>query len=105
MFVSAYRYTELHYEFRAGDDDNNRDGGGLKFVVDVAQCHDVLFVVCKSASSVIFRYDARYHQRLTDVIIHDDPVEEEDTTEPFGLAACEKTAHVYVVEFSAKCIR
>ena len=74
-------------------------------VVDVAQCHDVLFVVCKSASSVIFRYDARYHQRLTDVIIHDDPVEEEATMEPFGLAACEQTAHVYVLEFSAKCIR
>ena len=35
-----YRYTELHYELRAGNDDNNGDGGGLKckYIIIISVC-------------------------------------------------------------------
>ena len=98
-----FHYTELHCEFRAGDDDNNGDGGGFKFVVqDVVQCHDVLFVICslrRTGCSVIYRYNATTHKRLTDIFDFD-----EILREPIGLAACKQTAHVYVLEISDKCI-
>jgi len=61
----------------------------------VTQLHNVVFVVCWE-SSTISRFNATTHQRLTDIVV-------KDLENPFDIAACEQTSHVYVAEYM-KCI-
>jgi len=64
-------------------------------VSGVTQLHDVVFVVCWNPSTIL-RFIATTHQRLTDINLN-------DLLDPYDIAACEQTSHVYVVEFT-KCI-
>jgi len=61
----------------------------------VTQLHDVVFVVCER-SSTISRFNATTHQQLTDIV-------DKDLQDPYDIAACEQTSHVYVAEYE-KCI-
>jgi len=64
-------------------------------VLGVTQLHDVVFMVC-GASSTILKFNARTHQRLTDIDV-------EDLKVPTDIAVCEQTSHVYVAD-DEKCI-
>jgi len=61
----------------------------------VTQLHDVVFVV-RDGSSTILRFNATTHQRLTDIVV-------KDLQDPWDIAACEQTSHVYVAD-DVKCI-
>ena len=63
-------------------------------VVGVTQLHDVVYIVCRE-SSTIRRFDARTHQRLTDIKV-------KDLRQPTDIVACERTSHVYVADY--ECI-
>jgi len=54
----------------------------------VTQLHDVVF--CLSSSAII-RFNARTHERLTDIIV-------KGLTRPWDIAACEQTSVVYVTD-------
>ena len=64
-------------------------------VQGVTQLHDVVFVVCYG-SSTILKFNATTHQRLTDIVV-------KDLLDPWDIAACEQTSHVYVAD-DVKCI-
>jgi len=61
----------------------------------VTQLHDVVYIVCWR-SSTISRFNARTHQRLTDIKV-------KDLREPRDIVACERTAQIYVADNEA-CI-
>jgi len=60
----------------------------------VTQLHDVVYIVCKS--STISRFNARTHQRLTDINVKDMSV-------PWDIVACERTSQIYVAD-NFRCI-
>ena len=55
------------------------------FVMGVTQLHDVVYIVC-GASSTISRFNARTHQRLTDIKVN-------DLRQPWDIVACERTCY------------
>ena len=57
-------------------------------VAGVTQLHDVVYIV-HGGSSAIWRFNARTHERLTDIIV-------KDMRKPKDIAACEQTSVVYV---------
>jgi len=57
-------------------------------VTGVTQLHDVFYIVCVG-SSTISRFDARTHQRLTDVVV---------TGYLIDIVACERTSQIYVAD-------
>jgi len=59
-------------------------------VTGVTQLHDVVYIVC-SWSSTILRFNARTHQRLTDIYV-------EGLTSPLDIVACERTSQIYVAD-------
>ena len=63
------------------------------WVTGVTQLHDVVYIVCQLSSSII-RFNARTHQRLTDIII-------KELRQPWDIAACEQTSVVYVSDGTA----
>jgi len=64
-------------------------------VMGVTQLHDVVYIVCWE-SSTISRFNARTHQRLTDIKV-------KDLREPWDIVACERTSQVYVAD-NFECI-
>ena len=58
-------------------------------VAGVTQLHDVVYIVCWS--STISRFDARTHQRLTDIDV-------KDLRSPCDIVACERTSQIYVAD-------
>jgi len=64
-------------------------------VLGVTQLHDVVYIVC-GAPSIISRFNATTHQRLTDIVVKDLRV-------PWDIVACERTSRVYVADYG-KCI-
>jgi len=62
----------------------------------VTQLHDVVYIVC-FMSSTISRFNARTHQRLTDIVV-------EDLREPLDIVACERTSQIYVADSEPWCI-
>jgi len=67
----------------------------LFVVVGVTQLGDVVYVVCR-LSSVIRRFSATTHQRLTDIVAV-------DLSDPWDIAACERMSQLYVADW-AKCV-
>jgi len=65
------------------------------FVQGVTQLHDVVYIVCLW-SSTISRFDARTHQRLTDIDV-------EGLSWPLDIVACEQTSQIYVADYE-ECI-
>jgi len=65
-------------------------------VVGVTQLHDVVYIVCDWPSSIISRFNARTHQRLTDIDVN-------DLRSPWDIVACERTSQIYVADNEA-CI-
>jgi len=61
----------------------------------VTQLHDVVYMVC-AWSSTILRFNATTHRRLTDINV-------KDLREPWDIAACELTSHVYVAD-NLECV-
>ena len=61
----------------------------------VTQLHDVVYIVY-FASSTISRFNARTHQRLTDIDV-------KDLRDPWDIVAYEQTSQVYVADYK-KCI-
>jgi len=61
----------------------------------VTQLHDVVYIVC-ARSSTISRFNARTHQRLTDIDV-------KDLRYPSDIVACERTSRIYVADNEA-CI-
>jgi len=61
----------------------------------VTQLHDVVYIVFLG-SSTIWRFNARTHQRLTDIEVN-------DLSFPIDIVACERTSQVYVADNEA-CI-
>jgi len=59
-------------------------------VVGVTQLHDVVYIVCRG-SLTISRFDARTHQRLTDI-------KAKDLRWPCDIVACERTSQIYVAD-------
>ena len=66
-----------------------RVAGGKVWVLGVTQLHDVVYIVSYE-SPVIRRFNARTHQRLTDIKVM-------GFGGPQDIAACEQTSAVYVV--------
>jgi len=66
----------------------------VDLVEGVTQLHDVVFVV--RWSSRILRFNATTHQQLTDIVV-------EELDNPWDIAACEQTSHVYVAD-DVECI-
>jgi len=64
------------------------------WVAGVTQLHDVVYIVCEW-SSTISRFNARTHQRLTDIDV-------EDLSDPRDIVACERTSQIYVADY--ECI-
>jgi len=62
----------------------------------VTQLHDVVYIVCV-ASSTISRFDARTHQRLTDIVV-------KGLSWPHDIVACERTSQIYVADYEEGCI-
>jgi len=62
----------------------------------VTQLHDVVYIVC-GVSSTISRFNARTHQRLTDIVV-------EDMRDPWDIVACERTSQIYVADNYKVCI-
>jgi len=60
-------------------------------VLGVTQLHDVVYIVCL-VSSTILRFNARTHQRLTDIDV-------EGLREPWDIVACERTSQIYVADY------
>jgi len=60
-------------------------------VVGVTQLHDVVYIVCQ-VSSTIRRFNARTHQRLTDIDV-------KDLSSPCDIVACERTSQIYVADY------
>jgi len=60
----------------------------------VTQLHDVVYIVCRS--SIISRFNATTHQRLTDIVVN-------DLRWPWDIVACERTSQVYVADWR-ECI-
>jgi len=56
----------------------------------VTQLHDVVYIVCVR-SSTISRFNARTHQRLTDIVV-------EGLRLPSDIVACEQTSQIYVAD-------
>jgi len=56
----------------------------------VTQLHDVVYIVC-DGSSTISRFNARTHQRLTDIDV-------KDLRDPRDIVACERTSQIYVAD-------
>jgi len=65
------------------------------YVAGVTQLHDVVYIVC-NGSSTISRFNARTHQRLTDIVV-------KDLRYPRDIVACERTSQIYVAD-NFKCI-
>ena len=63
-------------------------------VTGVTQLHDVVYMVCRG-SSTISRFNARTHQRLTDIDV-------KDLSSPDDIVACERTSQIYVADY--ECI-
>jgi len=63
-------------------------------VMGVTQLHDVVYIVCYW-SSTISRFNARTHQRLTDIKV-------KDLSVPRDIVACERTSQIYVAD--VECI-
>jgi len=59
-------------------------------VLGVTQLHDVVYIVY-FASSTISRFNARTHQRLTDIDV-------KDLRDPWDIVACERTSQIYVAD-------
>ena len=59
-------------------------------VIGVTQLHDVVYIVCDESSAII-RFNARTHERLTDITV-------KDLRMPWDIAACEQTYVVYVAD-------
>ena len=55
-------------------------------VLGVTQLHDVVYIVNKGWSSTISRFNARTHQRLTDIKVN-------DLRQPWDIVACERTCY------------
>jgi len=64
-------------------------------VVGVTQLHDVVYIVC-DWYSIILRFNATTHQRLTDIVVN-------DLRLTLDIVACERTSQIYVSD-SWKCI-
>jgi len=65
-------------------------------VIGMTQLHDVVYIVC-ARSSAIIRFNARTHQRLTDIRV-------KGLRDPSDIAACEQTSVVYVSDNRAECV-
>jgi len=59
-------------------------------MMGVTQLHDVVYIVCWE-SSTILRFNARTHQRLTDITV-------KDLRDPLDIVACERTSQVHVAD-------
>ena len=59
-------------------------------VTGVTQLHDVVYIVCELSSEII-RFNARTHERLTDIRV-------KGLSRPQDIAACEQTSVVYVAD-------
>jgi len=59
----------------------------------VTQLHDIVYIVCESSSAII-RFNARTHERLTDIAL----IRVKDVRKALDIAACEQTSVVYVVD-------
>jgi len=66
------------------------------FVVGVTQLHDVVYIVCVG-SSTISRFNARTHQRLTDIDVR-------GLSSPIDIVVCERTSQIYVAGWIEKYI-
>jgi len=64
-------------------------------VMGVTQLHDVVYIV-REWPPEIMRFNARTHQRLTDIIV-------KELRDPYDIAACEQTSVVYVSD-NAECV-
>jgi len=64
-------------------------------VLGVTQLHGVVYIVCEG-SSTISTFDARTHQRLTEIVV-------EGLRYPRDIVACERMSQIYVAD-SYKCI-
>jgi len=60
----------------------------------VTQLHDVVYMVC--GYSIIMRFNATTHQRLTDINV-------KDLSVPIDIVACERTSQLYVPDYK-KCV-
>ena len=63
----------------------------------VTQLHDVVYVVRYAFSSIIVRFNATTHQRLTDINV-------KDFRAPCDIAACQQTSQLYIPDYAGKCI-
>jgi len=60
-------------------------------VMGVTVLRDVVYIVCLSSSSIIM-FHATTHERLTDINV-------KGLREPWDIAACELTSHLYVIDY------
>jgi len=65
-------------------------------VLGVTQLHNVVYIV-REWSSAIIRFNARTHQRLTDIRV-------KELSRPCDIAACEQTSVVYVADGYPACV-
>ena len=70
----------------------------LLFVVvtGVTQLGDVVYILCRSSSTICRRFSATTHQRLTDIVA-------KGVKDPCDIAACERMSQLYVAD-SAECV-
>jgi len=64
-------------------------------VIAVTQLRDVVYIVFLG-SSIILRFNATTHERLTDINV-------KDLSKPWDIVACEQTSQLYVAELE-KCV-
>ena len=64
-------------------------------VYGVTQLHDVVYIVCWE-SSAILRFNAKTHQRLTDIVV-------EGFRDPYDIVACEQMSQLYVAD-NRECV-
>ena len=66
-------------------------------VYGVTQLHDIVYMVCSPSSTIIRRFNATTHQRLTDI-------DAKDLRSPYDIVACERTSQLYVPDIDVKCV-
>jgi len=60
-------------------------------VSGVTQLHNVVYVVCGELSTVVWRFNATTHQRLTDIVV-------KDLRWPWDIVACKRTSQLYIAD-------
>ena len=91
--------SKININFETDWQTYSSDNVSLLCVVDglvmwgVTQLRDIVYIVCDESSAII-RFDAVTHERLPDIIV-------KDMSEPYDIAACQRTSVVYVADYSA----